>query len=65
MKLTSWLLGEARERALARSRKAFNEHQVHTQLEPGERVWLWKRIAIRRMVGSDEIYSKLKIFNTM
>ena len=49
---------------LARSREAFNEHQVHTQFEPGERVRPWKRIAIRRKVGSDEISSKLKIFNT-
>ena len=29
------------------------------------RVRLWKRIAIRRKVGSDEISSKLKIFNTV
>ena len=59
------LLREARERTLARSREAFNEHQVHTQFEPGERVRLWKRIAIRRKVGSDEISSKLKIFSTV
>jgi hypothetical protein len=65
MKLASRLLREARERTLARSREAFNEHQVHTQFEPGERVRLWKRIAIRRKVGSDEISSKLKIFNTV
>ena len=42
-----------------------NEHQVHTQFEPGECVRLWKRIAIRRKVGSDEISSKLKIFSTV
>ena len=65
MKLASRLLREARERTLARSREAFNEHQVHTQFEPGERVRLWKRVAIRRKVGSDEISSKLKIFNTV
>ena len=65
MKLSSRLLREARERTLARSREAFNEHQVHTQFEPGERVRLWKRVAIRRKVGSDEISSKLKIFNTV
>ena len=59
------LLREARERTLARSREAFNEHQVHTQFEPGERVRLWKRIAIRRKVDRDEISSKLKIFNTV
>ena len=44
---------------------AFSEHQVHTQFEPGERVRLWKRVAIRRKAGSDEISSKLKIFNTV
>ena len=65
MKLASRLLREARERTLARSREAFNEHQVHTQFEPGERVRLWKRVAIRRKVGSDDISSKLKTFNTV
>ena len=65
MKLASRLLREARERTLARSREAFNEHQVHTQFEPGERVRLWKRVVIRRKVGSDEISSRLKIFNTV
>ena len=65
MKLASRLLREARERTLARSRAAFHEHQVHTQFEPGERVLLWKRVAIRRKVGSDEISSQLKIFNTV
>ena len=65
MKLASRLLREARERTLARSREAFNERQVHTQFEPGERVRLWKRVAIRRKVGSDEISSKLKIFSTV
>ena len=48
IKLASRLLFEARERTLARSRGAFNEHKVHTQFEPGERVRFWKRIAIRR-----------------
>ena len=65
MRLASRLLREARERTLARSHEAFNEHQVHTQFEPGERVRLWKRIAIRGKVGSDEISSKLKISNTV
>ena len=66
MELASRLLREARERTLARrSREASNEHQVHTQFEPGERVRLWKRVAIRRKVGSDEISSKLKIFSTV
>ena len=65
MELASRLLREARERTLARSREAFNEHQVHTQFEPGERARLWKHIAIRRKAGSDEISSKLKIFSTV
>ena len=40
MKPASRLLREAREQTLARSREAFNEHQVRTQFEPGERVRL-------------------------
>ena len=63
MQLASQLLRRARDQQLARSREQFNQHQIETVFVPGERVRLWKRVPIRRKDGSEEIASKLKLFN--
>ena len=63
LQLATTLLRSARAKQLARSREHFNQHQVETVFIPGETVRLWKRVPIRRKDGSEEIASKLKIFN--
>ena len=63
MQLASQLLRRARDQQLARSREQFNQHQIETVFVPGERVRLWKRVPIRRKNGSEEVASKLKLFN--
>ena len=67
MKLASTLLLAARERQLLLSRERFNQHQVETHFEVGERVRLHKRVGIRREdeARTGEIASKFKLFNTV
>ncbi len=47
----------------ARSRERFNENMIEVQLQPGERVRLWKRVPIRHDADPSEVASKLKLFN--
>ena len=63
LKLAGQLLRSARQAQLASTRESFNQHQVETIFIPGERVRLWKRVPITRKDGSEEIASKLKLFN--
>ena len=63
MELASKLLLAARSSQLARSREQFNQHQIEVVFAPGEHVRLWKRVPIRRVDGSEDIASKLKLFN--
>ena len=48
MKLASALLLAARKQQLLRSRESFNQHQIETHFEVGERVRLHKRVPVRR-----------------
>lgn len=63
LRLAGQLLRSARQAQLASTRESFNQHQVETIFIPGERVRLWKRVPITRKDGSEEIASKLKLFN--
>ena len=63
IKLATELLRGARAQQLSVSREHFNQHQIETVFVPGERVRLWKRVPIRRADGSEEVASKLKLFN--
>ena len=67
MKLASALLLAARKQQLLRSRESFNQHQIETHFEVGERVRLHKRVGIRRddELRTGEIASKFKLFNTI
>ena len=63
LRLAQQLLLAARGKVLAASRERFNEHQVEVVFQPDERVRLWKRVPVRLKADSEEISTKLKLFN--